>query len=375
MESSGIGLAVSGGGFRATLFHLGSLWRLNEFGWLPKLNEITSVSGGSIIAGLLGLRWKKLAFDENGFATNFKSIIVNPVCEFCSRTIDIPSFIKGVLLPFSHPSDYVISSYKKYLYGDATLQDLPSDNDGPRFTIYATSMQTGASVRFARPYMAEYHIGLLESPDVSLAHAVAASSAFPPVLCPVILKQNPDKWKKPDGADLYEKKKLRSRLYLVDGGVYDNLGLERVWDTYRIVLVSDAGAPFDVKENPRSIKYSQISRTKRTLDIISEQTRALRKRKLIDDYNNGVRTGTYWGISSHIDHYNLERHDLPGPMVSDNDITASLKKIRTRLNRFSKEEQGRLINWGYALTDAAMRRFVIPRHPANGRWPIEKFAL
>jgi len=42
------GLALSGGGFRATLFHLGAFWRLNELGYLPNLDRVSSVSGGSI---------------------------------------------------------------------------------------------------------------------------------------------------------------------------------------------------------------------------------------------------------------------------------------------------------------------------------------
>ena len=74
----GVGLALSGGGFRATLFHLGSLWRLNELGWLPKLTRITSVSGGSITAGVLGYRWKRLNFDDSGIATNFIEEIAVP---------------------------------------------------------------------------------------------------------------------------------------------------------------------------------------------------------------------------------------------------------------------------------------------------------
>src|SRR5260370_305678 len=49
-----VGLAMSGGGFRATLFHLGALWRLNELGYLTKLDRISSVSGGSITTGVLG---------------------------------------------------------------------------------------------------------------------------------------------------------------------------------------------------------------------------------------------------------------------------------------------------------------------------------
>ena len=58
----GIALCLSGGGYRAMLFHLGALWRLNEAGLLPKIKRISSVSGGSIVAGLLGLLWKQLDF-------------------------------------------------------------------------------------------------------------------------------------------------------------------------------------------------------------------------------------------------------------------------------------------------------------------------
>jgi predicted acylesterase/phospholipase RssA len=60
--ADGIALCLSGGGYRAMLFHLGSLWRLNERGYLPKLNRISSVSGGSITAGVLGFKWDRLTF-------------------------------------------------------------------------------------------------------------------------------------------------------------------------------------------------------------------------------------------------------------------------------------------------------------------------
>jgi len=79
----GIGLCLSGGGYRAMLFHLGAIWRLNELGMLRKeilvnkappatgpqrLVRISSVSGGSITAGLLGLKWKSLNFDSANVA-------------------------------------------------------------------------------------------------------------------------------------------------------------------------------------------------------------------------------------------------------------------------------------------------------------------
>jgi predicted acylesterase/phospholipase RssA len=52
----GIALCLSGGGYRAMLFHLGTLWRLNEFGLLFRLQRISSVSGGSITGAILGAR-------------------------------------------------------------------------------------------------------------------------------------------------------------------------------------------------------------------------------------------------------------------------------------------------------------------------------
>ena len=69
-EPSTTGLALSGGGFRATLFHLGAVWRLNEMALLPEIGQISSVSGGSILAGLMAVRWSRLNF-QDGIASNF----------------------------------------------------------------------------------------------------------------------------------------------------------------------------------------------------------------------------------------------------------------------------------------------------------------
>src|SRR5574337_275374 len=56
-----IGLALSGGGFRATIFHLGVLARLAEQNRLEDVAFLSTVSGGSLCAGLVyaqsGFRW------------------------------------------------------------------------------------------------------------------------------------------------------------------------------------------------------------------------------------------------------------------------------------------------------------------------------
>src|SRR5918995_3603552 len=64
----GIALCLSGGGYRAMLFHVGSLWRLNQLGFLPRLDRVSSVSGGSITAATLGRHWDRLQFDGDGVA-------------------------------------------------------------------------------------------------------------------------------------------------------------------------------------------------------------------------------------------------------------------------------------------------------------------
>lgn len=374
LRTKGVGLALSGGGYRAAVFHLGSLWRLNELGWLKKLDEVTSVSGGSITAGWLGLQWKKLKFGEDGVATNFVEEVVNPLREFCSHGIEGEGFFCGLTQP-----------YRRKLFGKATLQNLPSDKEGPRFTIYATSLQTGVSVRFSHPYLADYELDKkIESPHIQLAKAVAASSAFPIFMAPVILRFKPSEWKdwdkkskkdkKGNLLSRSQKKKLLSTMVLTDGGVYDNLGLERVFDRYSTVLMSDAGAPFSVTPGAFGLGLNRFSILKRADSTITEQTRRLRKRWAIADFEDKKARGTYWGIDTKIENYEpteeKEKKEFLPPLLKDSKTTEKLSKISTRLSGLNEKKQEALINWSYALADAAMRCWMLEPGAKPGRLPF-----
>src|SRR5438128_12216657 len=94
---AGIALCLSGGGYRAMLFHLGALWRLNELAYLPKLVRVSSVSGGSITAGVLGHHWAALAFVDDA-ATRFQEEVVTPLRAMASKTIDVGDVLKGIFL-------------------------------------------------------------------------------------------------------------------------------------------------------------------------------------------------------------------------------------------------------------------------------------
>ena len=60
----------------------------------------------------------------------------------------------------------VAAKYRDELFGDATLQDLPDPSTAPRFVFYATSLQSGASVRMSRKYLADYRVGRIPNPTL-----------------------------------------------------------------------------------------------------------------------------------------------------------------------------------------------------------------
>src|ERR1700752_948403 len=110
----GVGICLSGGGYRAMLFHTGSLWRLYESGLLAKAQRISSVSGGSITAGVLALNWKKLSFKPAGVA-DFVPNVVQPIRALANETIDAEAIILGIALPGTI-GQRVASAYEEHLF-------------------------------------------------------------------------------------------------------------------------------------------------------------------------------------------------------------------------------------------------------------------
>ena len=352
---NGTALCLSGGGYRAMLFHLGALWRLNELGYLPRLDRLSSVSGGTIAAAALACCWERLKFDTQGIASSFEEIVSGPICRLASRTIDVPSVLKGLLWPGS-VSKHVAAAYRRHLFGNRTLQDLP---DHPRFIFNATNMQSKVLWRFSKPYMGDYRVGRVFSPKLQVATAVAASSAFPPVLSPAILQLDPEMFA-PDSGEL-RYPPFTSHVMLTDGGVYDNLGLETAWKRCRHILVSDGGGEAPAKPK---LPANWISQSVRVLELVDNQVGSLRKRQVVESFKSRIRTGAYWGIRSDILNYKA-----PGALVCDRAETLKIAGIPTRLSALSQEQQRRIIDWGYAVCDAAMRAHVLPAAPAPTRSP------
>ena len=162
--ATGVALSLSGGGYRAMLFHIGALWRLNELGYLKGLE-----------AGFVGIG----RVDHGGHA-RFQVGAARIRCERRRRELRDSKSSRRSGRSRARRSTARRSSaacsrldrsrirsptaYREHLFDDATLQDLPDDAAGPRFVINATSVQTGALFRFSRPYIADYRVGrILES--------------------------------------------------------------------------------------------------------------------------------------------------------------------------------------------------------------------
>jgi NTE family protein len=353
---TGTALCLSGGGYRAMMFHLGVLWRLNEAALLPSLDRVSSVSGGSITAGVLAMNWAQLAFNEAGVAKKFVSRVVEPIRAMAATSVDVTSVLVGAVLPFTSVSDRVVKAYRKHLFAKTTLQDLP---DRPRFVINATNLESGVLMRFSRPYLADYRVGRVDEPDLPLAVAVAASSAFPPVLSPCTVDLEHEHWITEEGNDLTGDE-FRNQIRLTDGGVYDNLGLETAWKRYSRILVSDAGGLLKPDADPPPDWALQ---TVRVLKVIDNQVRSLRKRQVIDSFKNNRRSGMYIGIRSHVADYPLDDR-LPADVA----VTRELAATPTRLDAMDTSLQERLINWGYVICDAGLRAHVLSGE-APGRLP------
>ena len=338
-ERVGNALCLSGGGFRATVFHLGALRRLNETGVLAKLDTISSVSGGSIMAAMLATHapWPAAASAPIP-ADVWERDVAAPVRRFASRNLRTPAIVSRLLRPWNTSAGArgLMAGYAARL-SRAKLASLP---DRPRFVFCATDLCYGVNFVFERSRVGDYRLGYLSPPpaDWDVARAVAASSCFPPIFNPLPLDVPAASFKRAREAI------ADADVRLSDGGLYDNLGLEPVWKTHRAVLVSDGGAVFGSASDG-----GLLTRIGRYVDIVDNQALALRKRWLISNFLDGTMDGAYWGIGSATGNY-----AKGGFGYSKELATQVIATVRTDLDAFSTAEMAVLENHGYALAAAAI---------------------
>src|SRR5262245_56038819 len=162
-ERVGVALCLSGGGFRATLFHLGALRRLNETGVLAKLDTVTSVSGGSIMAAALATRAPWPLSTSAPIAPDiWERDVAAPVRRFASRNLRTPAILRRLLQPWNTSAGVrgLLAGYAARL-SSAKLAALP---ERPRFVFCATDLCYGVNFVFERGRVGDYRLGYLSPP-------------------------------------------------------------------------------------------------------------------------------------------------------------------------------------------------------------------
>lgn len=371
-ETSQVLLALSGGGYRAMLFHVGALWRLNELGELNRCTHVSSVSGGSIVAGVLAANWEQLDFDHRGVARAYRERIAEPLIRLAGYHLDVPAVLVGLIpIPYLSAARVLEFSYRWLLFGNKKLTDIPSS---PEFIFNATNVQTGALWSFRKEAMGDINVGVRKS-DVPLARAVAASNAFPPFLAPVRMRFPEDGWepypqvygsmKAYDDLAIRSRsiphehsKKYRKRVVLADGGIADNLGIVALWRSEGDLYISDGGGLTKVQARPWRNWLGQLIRTVALIHDQPSQLRSLTAISRFADYDERGQEkesriqrgdGAYWRM-----HLPLVRHrDVILPELHEEEITR-LATIRTALWALSKLKRQQLVNWGYVAANRSL---------------------
>jgi predicted acylesterase/phospholipase RssA len=339
-------LAFSGGGIRATLFHLGLLHHLKQCGYLAKVTHITSVSGGSITAGHLLQNWDRYAAGDESAFVNAAQDLIKGSAAFGIR--------QRIAYNFSRPSQrfhQLHSCYLKGLAGDRGEAELKTIVGTPEFHILGTDFASGKLVEFARDGIALLNTdedGRLKvirpakkakDAQFGLWRAVACSSAFPPMFPPHLI--TPAEYSSDSGLN----------IVVGDGGVYDNLGIDLIEylsrqknpDEKVLFVISDAGLPFtDSLAAPSTYRWA-LDRMTRASDIQFYRLADRDVREFSGQHANDDRRKI---VTLRIGDIVNAKDD---ESVLDERVQRLVGNVRTDLDTFCPEEINAVVHHGWEL--------------------------
>lgn len=309
-----LGLSLSGGGYRAAAFHLGTLRKLHEMGVLQQVDVMSTISGGSITGAYYCLNNKDFeAFEKHMLeALGHKDVIKQVFLSFTFiRTVLflLVFFVPAIYVLFTHyawlspiliglllylfvrfqfaifpVSKEIEKAYNKFFYKNATLSQLCNR---PLLAIGSTNLQTARPFTFSRLKMEDSSYAFLDPPvkfkhdEFPVARAVMASSCVPFAFTPVHIDQV--YYESP--ADM-----LRVEPQLVDGGVYDNQGIQKLTQkgsmyACDIVITSDAGNKLPFAGSYNNLLILLI----RTMDVFMAR---IKNFQMVQDiYDNAANAG------------------------------------------------------------------------------------
>jgi predicted acylesterase/phospholipase RssA len=334
-EDHAIGLCFSGGGFRASFYCLGILRYLAEAGLLPHLTCISAVSGGSIAAAAVGDRWQtfqQAGGDHQAFQTHIDGPFRTTITKKNLRRRWMLASLAAIIPRTGGRGGALARTLAHNIYTHKQLVELPHQ---PEIILTATDLSKGHAFRAAAGYLGSWNYGYIEpTPDsIRLAQAVAASAAFPPSLTIINLSTRQLR---------FPKSQPPEKLSLVDGGVYDNLGLEWIqgWQPDSLRPKSANKPTFTIVANASGIledrdkKFSPWSAVLRELAIQYQQVLSLRARWQHDTRKDNP--DIYMAIKDD------PRSEHVNPVLTSGALPSALIRplalLRTDLDRFGRTE-------------------------------------
>ncbi len=408
-QAGKIGLALSGGGFRAAFFHIGVLARLAEIGILPKVEVISTVSGGSIVGALYYVCLKR-RLEKAGGAGLEKDEYLELVAEvewrlraatqkgIRNRVFANPlKNLKMMFSPRYSRSDRIGDLYDRYLYKEAWGSPLAGKWRGrgpqkqielrdllgrgvilPSLLLNATSLNSGHNWRFEATGMGEslpededrksivekvdknmwLKPGYFEpkgdqtpvpavQADFPLALAVAASAAVPGVFEPLAVSKM--------YGDI--------RVQLADGGVQDNQGLQGLIDSdCKQLIVSDASGQMVDQNAPATRILGVLGRS------ASIEGDRVRDEQLLEMLGGDYERTALMHLRKGLDRLAIEpgesRPKARSERVRDGNsivfgvhrkVQGALSQIRTDLDFFGDVEASALELDGYLMSEFELR--------------------
>jgi predicted acylesterase/phospholipase RssA len=403
-----IGLALSGGGFRAALFHIGVLARLAECDLLRRIEFFSCVSGGSIIGAHFYLELRKLLTEkpDNAITREDYVLLVQKVekdfVDGVQRNIrtrvaaEWLTNLKMIFRPNYSRTIRVGELYESELFARVDdglgkqkrwLDDLRIDPHGcapgsfnpktdnwrrlakvPILVINATALNTGHNWQFTASWMGEppanveseidanYRLRrmyLREAPHqsgrVRLGHAVAASSCVPGLFEPLPLEM------------LYPDKVVR----LVDGGVHDNQGIAALLEqNCSLLIVSDASGQMNTDDDPAT---GLLGVPLRANSILQSRVRVAQFRELEARHGAGLLRGlAFLHLKKGLEADNVDWVDCQDPTPPrrrtpltpyhvQRHVQRRLAAIRTDLDSFSDSEAYSLMVSAYRMMNEALQ--------------------
>jgi NTE family protein len=327
--------------------------RLGERGLLARLDLVSAISGGAILAAFLADRLRPWPRPGTCFdAEAFDAVVAGPF-----RRLAASNLRRGLWLAALRHGSFVEGMRALYArrLSARTLETLP---ERPRFVFNATDLNFGTGWVFERDRVGSYRAGYVDPqrPEAAarwtVARAVAASSCFPPLFRPMRLAFEPEALR---GVRRWTARysELAACIRLTDGGVYDNLGLQPALSArHEILLVSDGGAPF--RRLPTRGRAGELVRY---AEVLQGQVGALRRVQLRAAFGQGPRRGAYWTIGA----ASASAGGGEAPGYSAAFAAEVLAGLRTDLDGFSDAERAALENHGYARCEAALQAY-LPDH-------------